>query len=50
MHLGRYADVISAGTGGPVAVTTSVYYPSFEAVVAKKLIGNLTDIDLEGMI
>jgi hypothetical protein len=49
VHLGRYAGVISPGTGGPVAVTT-IYYPSFEAVVAKKLLGNLADTDLDGTL
>jgi hypothetical protein len=33
-----------------VAVTTTVYYQSFEAVVAKKLLGNLTDTDLDGTL
>jgi hypothetical protein len=33
-----------------VAVTTTVYYPSFEAVVAKKFLGNLADTDLDGTV
>jgi hypothetical protein len=37
--------VIPAGTAGPVAVTAAVYYQSFEAVVAKKFLGNLADTD-----
>ena len=32
-----------------MAVTT-VYYPSFEAVVAKKLLSNLADTDLDGTL
>src|SRR5207248_5432787 len=43
VHLNRYAVVIPPGTVGPVAVTAAVYYQSFEAVVAKKLLGNLAD-------
>jgi hypothetical protein len=50
VHLDRYAGVISPGTGGPVAVTTTVYYQSFEAVVAKKFLGNLADTDLDGTL
>ena len=43
VHLDRYAVVIPPGTAGPVAVTAAVYYQSFEAMVAKKLLGNLAD-------
>jgi hypothetical protein len=50
VHLDRYAVVIPPGTGGPVAVTAAVYYQSFEAVVAKKLLGNLADTDLDGTL
>jgi hypothetical protein len=47
VHLNRYAVIIPQGTVGPVAVTAAVYYQSFEAVVAKKLLGNLADTDLD---
>src|SRR4029453_16506984 len=50
VHLDRYAVVIPPGTRGPVAVTAAVYYQSFEAVVAKKLLGNLADTDLDGTL
>src|SRR2546427_1988224 len=50
VHLDRYAVVIPPGTGGPVAVTAAVYYQSFEAAVAKKLLGNLADTDLDGTL
>jgi hypothetical protein len=45
--LDRYSVVIPAGTAGPVAVTAAVYYQSFEAIVAKKFLGNLTDTDTD---
>lgn len=41
----RYSVVIPPGTAGPVAVTAAVYYQSFEAVVAKKFLGNLADLN-----
>jgi hypothetical protein len=47
VHLNRYAVVIPPGTVGPVAVTAAVYYQSFEAVVARKVLGNLADTDLD---
>lgn len=47
VDLDRYAVVIPPDTVGPVAVTAAVYYQSFEAVVAKKLLGNLADTDLD---
>jgi hypothetical protein len=47
VHLERYAVVIPPGTRGPVAVTAAVYYQSFEGLVAKKLLGNLADTDLD---
>jgi hypothetical protein len=47
VSLDRYAVVIPPGTKGPVAVTAAVYYQSFEAMVAKKLLGNLADTDLD---
>jgi len=45
--LTRYSVVIPAATRGPVAVTAAVYYQSFEAVVAKKFLGNLADLDTD---
>lgn len=45
LNLNRYSVVIPAGTLGPVAVTAAVYYQSFEAIVARKFLGNLTDTD-----
>jgi hypothetical protein len=50
VHLDRYAVVIPPETQGPVAVTAAVYYQSFEAVVAQKLLGNLADTDLDGTL
>ena len=50
VHLDRYAVVIPPEIAGPVAVTAAVYYQSFEAVVAKKLLGNLADTDLDGTL
>jgi len=43
--LDRYSVVIPAGTRGPVAVTAAVYYQSFEAIVARKFLGNLADLN-----
>jgi len=43
--LNRYSVIIPAGITGPVAVTAAVYYQSFEAIVARKFLGNLTDTD-----
>jgi hypothetical protein len=45
VNLDRYSVVIPEGTKGPVSVTSAVYYQSIEAVVAKKLLGNLADTD-----
>lgn len=42
---GRYSVVIPSTVVGPIAVTTAVYYQSFEAVVAKKFLGNLANTD-----
>jgi hypothetical protein len=42
-RIDRYSVVIPAGTRGPVAVTTAVYYQSIEAIVAAKFLGNLAD-------
>ena len=39
----RYSVVVPAGTQGPIAVTTAVYYQSVEAVVALKVLGNMAD-------
>ncbi len=39
----RYSIVIPPGTRGPVAVATTVYYQSLEAIVAAKFLGNLAD-------
>jgi hypothetical protein len=43
----RYSVIIPPGVQGPVAVVAAVYYQSFEAVVAKKLLGNLADLDTD---
>ncbi len=45
--INRYSVVIPTGTVGPVAVTAAVYYQSFEAIVAKKFLGNLADTDTD---
>jgi hypothetical protein len=47
VHLDRYAVLIPPETVGPVALTAAVYYQSFEALVAKKLLGNLADTNLD---
>jgi hypothetical protein len=47
LTLDRYSVVIPAGTVGPVAVTTAVYYQSAEAMVTKKFLGNLADTDTD---
>jgi hypothetical protein len=39
----RYSVVIPPGTQGPVAVTSTVYYQSVEAIVAMKFLGNMAD-------
>jgi hypothetical protein len=39
----RYSVVVPPGTQGPIAVSTTVYYQSFEAIVALKFLGNLAD-------
>jgi hypothetical protein len=41
----RYSVVIDPTTVGPVAVSTTVYYQSFEAEVALKFLGNLANLD-----
>ncbi len=46
----RYSVVIPAGTRGPIAVTTAVYYQSVEAVVALKFLGNLADVNSNGIL
>ncbi|HEY1302492.1 MAG TPA: hypothetical protein VGF24_03025 [Vicinamibacterales bacterium] len=45
--LDRYSVVIPPDVAGPIAVTTTVYYQSVEAVAAVKLLGNLADTDLD---
>ncbi len=50
IELNRYHLVIPPGTKGPVAITALIYYQSFEAAVAKKLLGNLADTDLDGTL
>ena len=39
----RYSVVIPPGTRCPVAVSTTIYYQSVEAIVAQKFLGNMTD-------
>src|SRR5579871_583475 len=39
----RYSIVVPPGTQGPIAVTSAVYYQSFEAIVALKFLGNMAD-------
>ncbi len=41
----QYSVVVPAGTVGPIAVTATVYFQSFEAVVARKFLGNLANTD-----
>src|SRR5262249_19337794 len=48
--LDRYSVVIPPGTKGPVAVTAAVYYQSLEAMVAKKFLGNLADVDTDFLL
>jgi Big-like domain-containing protein len=48
--LDRYSVVIPPGTRGPVAVTAAVYYQSFEAIVAKKFLGNLADLNTDSVL
>ncbi|MDO9372701.1 MAG: hypothetical protein Q7U07_08975 [Gammaproteobacteria bacterium] len=49
--LARYSVVVPATLPsgltlvGPVAVTATVYYQSFESIVAKKFLGNLANLD-----
>jgi hypothetical protein len=43
----RYSVVIPKDAKGPIAVVTAVYYQSFEAVVARKFLGNLADLDTD---
>jgi hypothetical protein len=45
VRLDRYSVVVPEDAKGPIAVTAAVYYQSMEAVVAKKLLGNLADTD-----
>jgi hypothetical protein len=46
----RYAVVVPPDVVGPVAVVAAVYYQSVEAVAAQKLLGNLADLDTDGVI
>ncbi|MBZ5509371.1 MAG: Ig-like domain-containing protein [Acidobacteriia bacterium] len=41
--LDRYSVIVPPGTRGPIAVTSAVYYQTFEAVAALKFLGNLAD-------
>lgn len=50
VSLNRYSVVVPAGTAGPVAVTAAVYYQSFEAIVAKKFLGNMADTDTDFLL
>jgi len=45
VSLDRYSVVIPPDAVGPIAVTAAVYYQSVEAIVAKKFLGNLADVD-----
>jgi hypothetical protein len=44
-NLTRYSVVVPSTIVGPIAVTSAVYYQSFEGVVAKKFLGNLANTD-----
>ena len=46
----RYAVVVPPDVEGPIAVVAAVYYQSVEAVAAQKLLGNLADLDTDGVI
>jgi len=50
LNLSRYSVIIPPGTAGPVALTAQVYYQSAEAVVARELLGNLADLDMDRLI
>lgn len=50
LKLDRYSVVIPKDVVGPVAVVGAVYYQSMEAVVAKKLMGNMADLDLDHVL
>ncbi|RJQ49048.1 MAG: hypothetical protein C4528_01440 [Gammaproteobacteria bacterium] len=41
----RYSVVVPSTIVGPISVSTVVYYQSFEAIVAKKFLGNLANTD-----
>jgi len=43
IKIDRYSIVVPAGTQGPIAVSSAVYYQSVEAVVALHFLGNLAD-------
>ena len=44
-NLSNYSVVIPSTIVGPISVTSAVYYQSFEAIVAKKFLGNLANKD-----
>ncbi len=44
-NLTRYSVVVPSTIVGPIAVSSVVYYQSFEAIVAKKFLGNLANKD-----
>ena len=48
--LERYSVVVPEDVKGPIAVTAAVYYQSFEAMVAKKFLGNLADQDTDFLL
>jgi len=43
--LNRYSVVVPSTIVGPISVSSVVYYQSFEAIVAKKFLGNLANLD-----
>ncbi|HKD82419.1 MAG TPA: Ig-like domain-containing protein [Candidatus Angelobacter sp.] len=43
VEINRYSVIVPPGTRGPVAVTSAVYYQTFEAIAALKFLGNLAD-------
>jgi hypothetical protein len=46
----RYNVVVTPDVVGPIAIVAAVYYQSVEAVAAQKLLGNLADLDTDGVI
>ena len=45
VNLTRYSVVVPSTIVGPIAVSSVVYYQSFEGIVAKKFLGNLANTD-----